>query len=388
MTKRSIRLKEFLANTNKIHIPSESYLRASPSLKKTQAYSQRTDFNGLMTTSYQFRHDYHVILIGDSFVENIFVDESKRITNCLEKNFLRYQRKIKIDNAGVSGATGLNLLNSILNKLVFIKPNLIIYIQPCNDFSALLYEKGYGNDSKFFSNLVPSTDQDKFKYETIDENSYQIFNNISILSKICEVNNIDLCIATCCSNSSKRQLKIMNDIIRDNVHLLHYDLIDLDNLVPRDSSFFYDKVHMNDKGSGFVADILFPYIEQKTRNICSFVEFRTNPISFGKEGGILSGECTNLEFYNEFISPTLILKIVDKRLLKKKENFSVKINIHSMINGEIETDSYYEDFPVGYEMEKSIPLKPKCYGRIGIYIYVDVLESIEIEYCYLEFIFE
>ena len=74
MAKRSIRLKEFSGNLNKIHIPSESYLRASPSLKKNQAYLQKTDADGLMTTSYQFKHDYHIIMIGDSFVENLFVD--------------------------------------------------------------------------------------------------------------------------------------------------------------------------------------------------------------------------------------------------------------------------------------------------------------------------
>ena len=388
MAKRSIRLKEFSGNLNKIHIPSESYLRASPSLKKNQAYLQKTDADGLMTTSYQFKHDYHIIMIGDSFVENLFVDESKRITHYLEKSFLQLQKKIKIDNAGVSGSTGLNLLNTIINKLVFIKPDLIIYVQPSCDFAALIYEKGYSNDSKFFSNLVPSTDQDKFKYETISENSYQIFNNISILSKVCEINNIDLCIATCCSNSSKRQLKIMNDIIRENSNILNYNLIDLDNLVPRNSDIFYDKQHITEQGSKFIADILFSYIDRKTKGMHSFSEFRTNTVSFEKEGGRLIGEYANLEFYNESINPTLILKLKNNLPTKENETFSVKIDVHSVINGKVEIDSYFEAFPVGYELEKSIRLNPKCYGRINFYLHTDAPENIEIEYCHLEFISE
>lgn len=388
MTKRSIRLKEFSKDVNKIHIPSESYLRASPSLKKDQAYLQKTDADGLMITSYQFKYDYHIVMVGDSFVENLFVDESKRMTNYLEKSFLQQQKKIKIDNAGVSGSTGLNLLNTVINKLVFIKPDLIIYVQPSCDFAALLYEAGYGNDSKFFSNLVPSGNQDKIKYETIFENLYQIFNNISLLSKACEVNNIDLCIATCCSNSSKRQLKMMNDVIRENSDLLNYDLIDLDNLVPRNSDIFYDKQHITEEGSRFIADILFSYIDRKTKGIHSFGEFRTNMISFKKEDGILVGEYANLEFYNKHINPTLILKLKNNFPTKENGKFLVKINVHSVIGGEVEIDSYLEDFPMGYELERSIRLKPKCYGRMNFYLRTDMPEKIEIEYCLLEFISE
>ncbi|WP_273392770.1 SGNH/GDSL hydrolase family protein [Actinobacillus porcinus] len=388
MTKRNIRLKEFSGHLNKIHIPSETYLKASPALKKNQAYSQKTDANGLMTTPYQFKHDYHVILIGDSFVENLFVDESKRITNYLEKSFLQHTKKIKIDNAGVSGATGLNLLNTVINKLVFIKPDLIIYVQPSCDFAALIYEKGYYNDSQFFSNLVPSTNQDKPKYETISENSYQIFNNISILSKVCEVNNIELCIATCCSNSSKRQLKMMNDIIRENSHILGYDLIDLDNLIPRNSDIFYDKQHITEQGSKFIADILYSYIDRKTSRINSLGEFRTQPVYFEKENETLVGECANLEFYNKLINPTLIIKLKNNISMTERENFLVKIDIHSEIDSKVEIDSYIEEFPMGYELEKSIQLKPKYYGRIKLCLDTEILESIDIEYCHLEFIFE
>lgn len=388
MAKRSIRLKEFSKNIKKVHIPTASYLEASPSLKKNQAYSQTTDSDGLMTTSYQFKHDYHVIMIGDSFVENIFVDESKRMTNYLEKSFLQHQKKIKINNAGVSGSTGLNLLNTVINKLVFIKPDLIIYVQPSCDFAALTYEKGYGNDSKFFSNLIPSSGKDEFKYETILENSYQILNNISVLSKVCEVNNIDLCIATCCSNSSKHQLKIMNDIIREKHHLLNYDLIDLDSLVPRSSDIFYDKQHITEHGSRFIADILFPYIDKKTKGIPFFSGFRTHLIHFERKDEIFIGEYTNLEFYKKSINPTLILKLKNNSLVKINEDFLVKIDIHSIVDEKIEIDSYTEDFPIGYELEKSIKIKSKCYGEIKIYLYADIPENINIEYCYLEFISE
>ena len=73
---------------------------------------------------------------------------------------------------------------------------------------------------------------------------------------------------------------------------------------------------------------------------------------------------------------------------KENEKFSVKIDVHSVISDKVEIDSYFEDFPVGYELEKSIRLNPKCYGRINFYLHTDTLENIEIEYCHLEFISE
>ncbi|GAB1666133.1 SGNH/GDSL hydrolase family protein [Mannheimia haemolytica] len=258
--KRSIRLKEFAANITKTHTPSEDYIRKSPRLERGKSYFQRTNKDGFIETHLNYSAKNNVILIGDSFIENIFVDESKRISSLVEELSLLSNHKIKVHNAGVSGSTSLGLLNLVINKIIPLNPDLIIYTQPSCDFASLIYERGYYNDSKFFSNMTPQKDTEKPYYDTIENNIKQLENNINILSYVCKLYRIPLCIATCCSNSSKRQLKMMNDIIRNGVG---YDIIDLDNLVPRIDEYFYDKQHLTEKGSKFISKIFHNYISSK-----------------------------------------------------------------------------------------------------------------------------
>lgn len=258
--KRQIRLKEFSPNITKVHTPSNEYLTKSPRLEKRNSFFQRTNSFGFIETHLNYQSKTKVVLIGDSFIENIFVDESKRISSRIEQEFLKNNKKIKVYNAGVSGSTGLGLLNLMLNKIIPIKPDLVIYTQPSCDFAALLYEDGYYNNSKFFGNILPLSGTHKPHYETIQENCYQLENNLSLLSTMCKLYNIPLCIATCCSISSKRQLKMMNDIIRKGAG---YDIIDLDNIMPRNDYNFYDRQHLTELGSGHLSNIFYSYISQK-----------------------------------------------------------------------------------------------------------------------------
>lgn len=262
LIKRSIRLKEFQVSIEKQHFPSANYLKKVSQIEDDQAFFQRTDKYGFTKNHINFSSSEKVLIIGDSFIENIFVDESKRITSRIEELFLIDGKKVQVLNAGVSGATGLNLLNCILNKVLSLKPDIVMFTQPSCDFSALLYENGYFNDSSFFSNVIPSNDTEKQKYETIENNLEQILLVIELITKACHIYNIKLCFSTCCSNSSKRQLKMMNDIIKNNHHL-GYDVIDLDNLIPKNETYFYDKQHLNEKGSGYIANIYFDYIKDK-----------------------------------------------------------------------------------------------------------------------------
>ncbi|QEY25644.1 SGNH/GDSL hydrolase family protein [Neisseria zalophi] len=389
MAKRNIRMKEFEANIEKIHIPTDEYLKKSPSLNKEQAYFQRTDENGFIQSNLFFNEDFKVVIIGDSFVENIFVDESKRIHSIIETRFLNIGKKVKVYNAGVSGATGLGMLNTILNKIVYLKPDLIIYVQPCCDFSALLYKQGYFNDSKFFSNLVPSSEKDTPYFETIENNAKQILNNICLVSKLCEINDIKLSIATCCSISSKRQLKIMNDIIRNNISF-GYKLIDLDNIIPKSELYFYDNVHLNWKGSDFLGDILFNHINDNFSIKHSKVEHKKQLIKFEN---VVFNKLNNSEIIEIKNNSRLSISFKFNNINKdKKGHLFINLKVLYFINGAINhTEIHKIKHPIGYELESSIALhatKTK-YDALQIELSVDNHDTpINIDYFYLHHIYE
>ena len=260
MTRQNIRLKEFDHNVNRIHTPSDTYLKGAPQLDKNRAYFMSTDENGFISTGNSFVQDFTIAIVGDSFVENVFVDEILRFESILERKFLCCGLRVKVINAGVSGMTGLSAFNLTLNKLIKIKPNIIVFVQPSIDFSALLFKNGYFNDSKLFANLVPSTEIEKPVFETKYENKHQIYNNLVLLSTICELNKIDLIVATCASDSSKRQLNMMNSILREESQRLKYKLLDLDQIFEKGNANFYDRQHLNKNGSKNLAEVLFTFV--------------------------------------------------------------------------------------------------------------------------------
>lgn len=335
--KRCIRLKEFTANLTKTHTPSQDYIRKSPRLEKGKSYFQRTNKDGFIETHLNYSAKNNIILIGDSFIENIFVDESKRISSLVEELSLLSNHKVKVHNAGVSGSTGLGLLNLVINKIIPLNPDLIIYTQPSCDFASLIYEKGYYNDSRFFSNMTPQKDTEKPYYDTIENNIKQLENNINILSYVCKIHRIPLCIATCCSNSSKRQLKMMNDIIRNGVG---YDIIDLDNLVPRIDDYFYDKQHLTEKGSKFISNIFYNYIRSKILMEETATLETINIVFNNKDNNWLSEN-----IYINNINSSLVIRI--NNLSSKKNNIKANLldndnNVLRSISLDIKENSHLE----------------------------------------------
>jgi lysophospholipase L1-like esterase len=58
-----------------------------------------------------------------------------------------------------------------------------------------------------------------------------------------------------------RQYIRFNQIIREVAREENIILIDLDKLVPKDANYFYDSVHVNDKGSEFIAEVVSEHLK-------------------------------------------------------------------------------------------------------------------------------
>lgn len=363
LIKRNIRLKEFIPNATKVHFPSEKYLENSPQLLKNEAFYQSVNDNGMMEFPLDMKVDKTVVFLGDSFVENIFVNESGRMLNLLQKNFLKKNLNVKFYNAAVSGSTGLGLLNLFLNKIIPMKPDVVVYVQPSCDFSALIFEKGYYNDNNFFSNIVPAKNIESYHYETIYENLNQLQNVVTTISNSCQIFGIKLYMATCCFISSKRQLKMLNDIIRYN-STLGYEVIDLDVLVPRLKDYFYDKQHVNSRGSEFLSSIfynhLYGFFKQE-----DFKVGKTTDLFFEKE--LINNFIVNNKYYesNFIIDSNLSdftiffeFECFDVRNYDFPNNIEINIEVEVIKNEKI-IDSFVADIlhPSGCKLEQPLKIK-------------------------------
>ena len=58
----------------------------------------------------------------------------------------------------------------------------------------------------------------------------------------------------------------LNQIVRDVAKTKNVSIIDLASSVPRTKEYMYDVVHLNDKGSILVSQLLTSFFEKKLRN--------------------------------------------------------------------------------------------------------------------------
>lgn len=123
MTKRSIRLKEFIPNLTRF-MYSDDYYDQCPDLKRGIGYYLESDKDGFIITGNYHSSNNKVILMGDSFIESNFIGTNQKPNYLLGSLFLESGLDVEVLNAGVSGSTLLNILNALINKVVHIAKSL------------------------------------------------------------------------------------------------------------------------------------------------------------------------------------------------------------------------------------------------------------------------
>jgi lysophospholipase L1-like esterase len=144
--KRSIKLREFNPLYRNVLVPDESAMRMSDSLPQKK-YVLRVDRQGfIMPSRVHDRPDLTIAFLGGSTTECTYVDEDLRFPYLVGR-LLERQTDLKANsyNAGRSGNNSLHSLNILLNKVVNLKPDIVVMMHNINDLAILMYEKTYWN---------------------------------------------------------------------------------------------------------------------------------------------------------------------------------------------------------------------------------------------------
>ena len=144
--KRSIKLREFNPLYRDVLTPDASAMRMSDSLAQKE-YVLRVDRQGfIMPAKIHDRPDLTIAFLGGSTTECIYVDEDQRFPY-LTGRLIEQQTGLKVNsyNAGRSGNNTLHCLNILLNKVVNLKPDVVVLMENINDLAILMYEKTYWN---------------------------------------------------------------------------------------------------------------------------------------------------------------------------------------------------------------------------------------------------
>jgi lysophospholipase L1-like esterase len=317
---RYIRLREYRPGTRLLMTLPKSHLPYTDNVFAKE-YRFDIDKNGFIAPSQKYDHpDKVIVFLGGSTTECMFMDEDHRFPYVVGK-ILEGETGAKINsyNGGMSGNNTLHAIDLLINKVIPLHPQVVVFMENINDLSTLLYEGTYWNEhnarapletlkkTKLVGKLLkeilfPELNQayrvlkerlaskpwDEFmgvrgKKLTFDKAKFvhEFAMNLQSLICICQAHEIIPVLMTQANRItphpdpvvaayigrygtdtgiSYAQLKDLydafNDTIREVGRKNHVMVIDLAQEIPSNKQYLYDIVHFNDAGSEMAARII------------------------------------------------------------------------------------------------------------------------------------
>ncbi len=142
--RRYINLREILPHVDAVDVPPDRAVRTSDDLVQ-KPYRVRTDANGFMLPYNHYdKPDLTLVFLGASTTACIYVDEDQRypylVGQLLEQ---KTGKKITSINSGVGGNNSLHSIDILLNKIIPMKPDVVVMLHNINDLVTLIYDKTY-----------------------------------------------------------------------------------------------------------------------------------------------------------------------------------------------------------------------------------------------------
>jgi lysophospholipase L1-like esterase len=176
---RSIKLREFNPLYRDVLVPNQEAMQISDGLVQ-KPFTLRVDRQGFIMPAKIHDHpDLTIVFLGGSTTECVYVDEDNRFPY-LAGRLLERQTRLKVNsyNAGRSGNNTLHCLNVLLNKVVNLKPDIVVLMENINDLAILMYDKTYWNNHPSRSPLI----EKRPNFKTVGQDLEQTFHLVRDLT--------------------------------------------------------------------------------------------------------------------------------------------------------------------------------------------------------------
>ncbi|MEN2431382.1 hypothetical protein [Comamonas sp. F1-6] len=286
--KREIRFKEWGQNVDEIHEPTDFYISKCDASLINKGYSLRTDGDGNIICGNDVDNSSgKILMLGDSFVESLYVDEKDRFASCVERNLHELGFKFNVWNGGYSGATSLHLYVNLITKYLRYSSEikLVMLFQPSCDGGPLNHSRGYWNRDKFFAPIIDSRNSSDSKELYDSEINFDHMRKIHrVFYSTCREYSIPVCLVKTPFRDfswgddpdqsrvykSRAQLderrRIMNALMSNADAIAKessVDVLDLEKEVGSNFKYFYDSLHLNNHGSYEVGRIISNHIVER-----------------------------------------------------------------------------------------------------------------------------
>ncbi|OFU54971.1 hypothetical protein HMPREF3120_05280 [Corynebacterium sp. HMSC11D10] len=268
--RRTVRLKEQPIGKNDEVTPPDTYLVKTDGSLEAVPYKRVSTVDGFLDTGVAHKLGQPTtFIVGDSFVEGMYCDESRRFVAQLAQRL-----PVNVMNAGYSGMTTLQLLTVVMSKIAGLSQpgDRLVAFVPQSDINPLLSERGYWNATKLYSSVQPPFEANR--ESSIDD----LGALLAALKMFCDGMGIELILGTSphrvsdfdseewvrnlfsnnklrYENAREKAYEIV-EAVRECAEVLGVPLIDLHGKFHARTEFFYDELHLNHAGHDAIAEFI------------------------------------------------------------------------------------------------------------------------------------
>lgn len=385
--KRNIRLKELASNTERVYIPSSSYLENRPKLDTSEIYQVKTDSEGNQVSTYANKSNKKIYFIGGSTVESIYAKQSHRPHSILEKKLVGNGYDYEVLNLAVSGTHLINVINLIVSKLAKNPGQTILIGLPTNDSICLQIENEYWNNHKNYATILPA-DGKRIEYiQPVNTTSY--LRALKLIKNICDIYDFNLAIISAIYSGVNAQVELTNSIARKFCVENRVKFIDIEKDLNARGEFFYDDLHLSSDGCVYYAEEISKSLQEclhhgssktievievsKNKRLNTSDDFESNDIAleFHESVSVLIDFKKNNDIKKPFLlsvdySPKPKADVLKKMVLSNREDIGFYKYITDGVLGKRIELSYDVEVPRGCSSFK-LKLLPWSGGEVYIF---------------------
>ncbi|WP_249133120.1 glycosyltransferase family 25 protein [Bradyrhizobium sp. AUGA SZCCT0182] len=260
---RAIRLKEYPPLASISNTPSDDYVKARQALEQ-KPYLLETDALGFIRgTNSPTQSTHTLVVLGDGVVECMYLDPDDRFCAKLETLARgEFGVDVAVKNGGYSGATTLHMLNVFMNKIIPMKPDLVILMTGNVDVDVAHVPASFWSRDCWIEPIVELSKDNRWR----DNNSFPApsFADrrrlLDLFSAAARAFDIELWFATVphrrgdnVDPAKTRARLSINEVTRAAARAGGHTLCDLEVALAECYDIFQDDFHLNRAGSETLA---------------------------------------------------------------------------------------------------------------------------------------
>lgn len=260
---RFIKLREHPPSIVKLERPTRNYIsHIAPNTVERKYYRVATDEHGFIGPNLHHHPDIKIVFLGGSTTECLYMEEKERFPYLVGRQLEEsLQKKVNAYNGGVSANESMHSLNILMNKVLPMKPQIVVLMHNINDLVALRSQGTYWYPHSLKSHvqnaktLLTRYEFPEIKHQATEPDLIAEFSkNLHTFIAICRIRDIQPILMTQANRVEGDALyHRFNEVILNVAKQENVTVIDLEKAIPKQPDYLYDSYHYTAKGAALAA---------------------------------------------------------------------------------------------------------------------------------------